>query len=118
VEETNPILIRKQKWLKLRLSLKDRFGKLPDLNAVLMLIGLREVGKVKPAYEKEEKEELMHIGTCTVLSLSGYYKLTHWDNDGYPHFEEAQGLPKMDVKEQEHLLITNVIEYFERNELM
>lgn len=118
MEENNPILVRKQKWLKLRLSLRERFGKMPDLNAVLMLIGLREVGKVKPAYEKEEKEELMHIGTCTVLGLNGYYTLTHRDDEGYPHFTETTPLPKMDVREQEHLLITCVIEYFERNELM
>jgi hypothetical protein len=118
VEENNPILVRKQKWLKLRLALKERFGKVPDVNAVLLLIGVREVGKVQAKYEKEEKEELMHVGTCTVLSLKNYYTLTHWDDDGFPHFIEAEPLPKMDVKEQEHLLITSIIEYFERNELM
>ena len=118
MEENNPELVRKKKWLVLRLKLKERFGKLPDVNAALMLIGIREVGTMKPKYEKEEKEELMHVGTCNVLSLKGYYRQTHVDPDGFPHFEEATPLPPMNVKEQEHLLITCIIEYFERNELL
>ena len=118
MEENNPELVRKKKWLVLRLKLKERFGRLPDVNAVLLLIGVREVGKVKPKYEKEEKEELMHVGTCTVLGLQGYYTQTHVDEDGYPHFIETKTLPAMNVKEQEHLLITCIVDYFERNELM
>lgn len=118
MEETNPELIRKKKWLTLRLNLKERFGKLPDVNAVLMLIGIREVGKPKAKYEKEEKEELMHVGTCAVLSLKNYYTQTHVDDDGFPHYVEKDPLPTMNVKEQEHLLITCIIQYFEENELM
>lgn len=117
-EENNPILVRKQKWLKLRLSLKERFGRVADLNAVLMLIGIREVGKVKPKYEKEEKEDLMHVATCTVLAQHGYYKLTGHDGDGWPHYVEATPLPAMNAREQEHFLIECVIKYFEDNELM
>ena len=117
-EETNPILIRKQKWLKLRLSLKERFGRVPDLNAVLMLIGIREVGQVKTKYEKEEKEDLMHVATCTVLSPYGYYKFIERDSEGWPHYDEAMPLPAMNTKEQEHFLIESVIKYFEDNELM
>ena len=118
LEENNPELVRKKKWLVLRLKLKEQFGKLPDVNAALMLIGIREVWKMKAKYEKEEKEELMHVGTCTVLSLKGYYTQTHVDRDGFPHFEEATPLPTMNVKEQEHLLITCIVEYFEQHELM
>lgn len=114
----NPILERKEKWLKIRLNLREQFGRLPDLNAVLMLIGLREVGKVKSKYEKEEKEELMHVGTCTVLSHFGFYKLTHHDRDGWPHFAEHNPIPQMTFKEQEHLLIDGVIVYFESNNLL
>ena len=117
-EETNPILIRKQKWLKLRLSLKERFGRVPDLNAVLMLIGIRELGKVKSKYEKEEKEDLMHVATCKILEPHGYYKFIGRDDDGWPHYEEATPLPIMNAKEQEHFLIECAIKYFEENELM
>jgi len=117
-EENNPILVRKQKWLRLRLLLKERFGRVPDLNAVLMLVGIREVGQLKPKYEKEEKEDLMHVGTCAILSVHGYYKLAGRDADGWPHYEEATPLPPMNAKEQEHFLIEAAIRYFEDDGLM
>jgi hypothetical protein len=115
---TNPILVRKEKWLKVRLMLRERFGKLPDVNAVLMLIGLREVGKVKSQYEKEEKEELMHVGTCAALMQLNYYELTHRDEDGWPHYKLTRPLPNMNVRDQENMLIEGIVKYFEANDLM
>ena len=102
-------------WASLTASLETLIGKKPkDLNAVLFLIGVQELGKGKGMFSKEEKQDLMHIGICKVLSLSGYYELEGLDQDGWPHWKMIKKLPHFDLLEQEKLLKMHVIEYFEQ----
>jgi len=102
-------------WASLMASLEAMIGKRPkDLNGVLFLIGVQELGKGKKVFSKEEKQDLMHIGICKVLSLSGYYQLEGLDQDGWPHWKVVKKLPHFDLLEQEKLLKMHVIEYFEK----
>lgn len=104
-----------RKWQELRLKLQDVLGKRPkDLNAILFLIGVQELGKGAKNFDKEEKQDLMHIAICKVLSLSGFYELEGIDEDGWPHWKPTKLLPHFDLLEQEKLLKTHVIEYFEK----
>ena len=104
-----------RKWNSLLEDLKDLIGKKPkDLNGVLFLIGVQELGKGTLNFSKEEKQDLMHIGICKVLSLSGYYELEGHDKDGWPHWKTIKKLPHFDLLEQEKLLKMHVIEYFEK----
>ena len=84
-----------------------------DLNGVLFLIGVQELGKGKKVFSKEEKQDLMHIGICKVLSYSGYYELDGLDQDGWPHWKLVKKLPHFDLLEQEKFLKMCVLEYFE-----
>lgn len=89
-------------------------GKRPkDLNAVLFLIGIQELGHGTRDFSKEEKQDLMHIAVCKVLSLSGFYELSGKDSEGWPHWELKKPLPHFDLIEQEQLLKMHIIEYFE-----
>ena len=108
----DPILIREQQWLELRMKLKHQFGKPTDLNAILFLIGIRELGTVKKKFSKEEKQDLMHIATCSILSASGYYELEGLDQDGWPHWVPKKKLPVMNLVEQEDFIRDHVIHYF------
>lgn len=102
-------------WAALMSSLESTIGKKPkDLNVVLFLIGVQELGKGKRVFSKEEKQDLMHIGICKVLSLSGYYELEGLDQDGWPHWKMVKKLPHVDLLEQEKLLKMHVVEYFEK----
>lgn len=102
-------------WTSLLLSMEEMIGVKPkDLNAVLFLIGVQELGKGKKVFSKEEKQDLMHIGICKVLSLSGYYRLEGLDQDGWPHWIMVKKLPHFDLLEQEKLLKMHVVEYFEK----
>ena len=65
----------KDKWFKIRELFETRFGKTPDLSAILYVIGIRELGVHQDKFKKEEKVQLMHIATCRVLSTSGHYEL-------------------------------------------
>ena len=104
-----------KKWQKVLTDLKDIIGKKPaDLNGVLSLIGIQELGKGYSNFSKEEKQDLLHIGICKVLSLSGFYELEGLDKDGWPHWKPAKKLPHFDVLEQEKLLKYHVVEYFEK----
>jgi hypothetical protein len=101
------------RWYKVRNRVKEEFGQRPDLNAMLFIIGMNEVGVVKEVWEKEEKINLMHVAVCRLLSTEGYYKLMGSDEEGWPHYEAVKGLPPLSMKEQEELLKRKIVEYFE-----
>ncbi len=101
-------------WQRLRLKLKEVVGKKPkDLNSMLLLIGIQELGKGTLEFSKEQKQDLMHIAICKVLSLSDFYILEGLDEDGWPHWKNVKQLPHFDLLEQEQLLKMHILEYFE-----
>ncbi len=65
-----------RKWQALLGELERLLEKKPkDLNGVLYIIGVQELGKGAKVFSKEEKQDLMHIAICKVLSIAGYYEL-------------------------------------------
>lgn len=108
-------LDHERRWQEVIHGIQRLLGKKPaDLNGVLFLIGVQELGKGFNNFSKEEKQDLMHIGICKVLSYSGFYELDGLDNDGWPHWKPVKKLPHFDLLEQEKLLKMHVIEYFEK----
>ncbi|MGY6522204.1 MAG: hypothetical protein ACXIUD_10765 [Mongoliitalea sp.] len=104
-----------KRWSKLLMGLEDLIGKKPkDLNGVLFLIGVQELGQGNKNFSKEEKQDLMHIAICKVLSLAGFYELDYIDQEGWPHWKLLKKLPHFDILEQEKLLKIQVLEYFEQ----
>jgi hypothetical protein len=101
------------RWAALRQDIKKRFGKKPDLNAILFLVGVQELGQGVREFTKEEKQDLMHIATCKLLSLSGYYELDGLDQEGWPHWKSVKPLPACNLKEQERMLKWHALEYFD-----
>ncbi|MFQ3212741.1 MAG: hypothetical protein ACI9XJ_001107 [Marivirga sp.] len=102
-------------WQALRLKLKEVIGRKPkDVNAILFLIGVQELGKGPRAFSKEEKQDLLHIAICKLLSLSGFYELEGTDDQGWPHWKLIKAVPHFDLLEQEKLLKMQILEYFEQ----
>lgn len=106
-------LEHKQKWLDLRLRLQEQFGKRPNMEAILFLIGVQELGKPQSAFSKEQKVDLMHVAVCTLLVPDGYYQRADADPDGWPAFKELKPIPAMDLKDQDFFLQERIIRYFE-----
>jgi len=105
----------KEKWLRVVNFVEEHFDKKPDLNAVLFLIGIRELGQLsEKAFTKEEKTRLMHIGNCRVLSYSGYYEQKGINTKGWPVWESKLPIPNLTLLEQENLLRQHIVEYFDR----
>lgn len=108
-------LALQRSWQALLVQLQQLIGKMPkDLNAVLFIVGMQELGQGARRFSKEEKQDLMHIAICKVLSLSGYYELEGLDKEGWPHWKLVKKLPHFDLLEQEKLLKMHVLEYFEK----
>ncbi len=103
-----------KRWRDLTSALSTRFdaGKL-DLNAILFLIGVQELGQHARDFKKDEKVALMHIAICVVLLPFGYYKELGRDADGWPHFERVKDLPALGAEEQERLMKEAVLAYFD-----
>ncbi len=100
------------RWETLMVEMEARFHKRPDLNALLLLIGIQELNQGITVFTKEQKQDLMHIATCRLFSLSGHYEKTHLDEDGWPHFKLLRPVPFANLKEQERMLKWHVLEYF------
>lgn len=101
-------------WTRVRHLVKDAFGReaLPDLNAMLFLIGVQELGRWQREFTKEEKQDLMHIAVCRLLSYDGYYEFAGRDQDGWPHWNPVKPFTTAGADEQEAFLKTKVIQYF------
>lgn len=105
-----------QRWWNLEAKLAERFGKKPDLESILFLIGVQELGAIKESFNKEQKQDLMHVAVCSLLEESGYYELEKVDDDGWPHFTQLKPLPELGPKEQEDFIKDHVLLYFENQE--
>jgi hypothetical protein len=118
MESTEPIMSKEEAAiveLEFRAALaklRQRFNKIPDMNAVLFLIGVQELGTLPGKLTKEQKQDAMHVSVCTLLMQDGYYRMVGLDEDGWPHFESTDLLPRLSMQEQELLLKRNICRYF------
>jgi len=101
-------------WLKVRHIVKNAFDKavLPDLKAILFLIGLQELGSVRTEFTKEEKVDLMHVAVCSLLSRKGIYEFIGRDDEAWPHYKQVISIEAQGVDDQEAVLKECIIEYF------
>jgi hypothetical protein len=66
----------KERWEQLVNILSDQFsqGEDLDLDAIIYLIGIQELGKLHREFKKDEKLNLMHIAICRLLEPYGFYE--------------------------------------------
>ena len=85
----------------------------PDIKVLLFLIGVQELGQGPQKFSKRQKEELMHIATCRLFSEMGFYELEGLDQDGWPHWKLVKPIPAYTLLEQEMVLKSLIVNYFE-----
>ena len=110
----------KERWDQLLIVLTERFsnGEALDIEGVLYLIGLQELGKVHQKMKKDDNVNLIHVGICTVLEPYGYYRFDFFDEEGWPHFELLEALPPLKPGEQSILMKEALVAYFLKRELI
>ncbi|QCX40848.1 hypothetical protein FF125_21260 [Aureibaculum algae] len=104
----------KEKWevLKTRISMQFADGEAVDLDAIIYLIGVQELGQGYRKFKKDDKVDLMHIAICRLLEPLGYYEFDFFDDDGWPHFKIKEELPFLKAGEQSVLMKEAVVQYF------
>lgn len=101
------------RYQNLTKQLEEAFGEGMDMQVLLFLIGVEELGKGYQKFSKQQKTDLMHIAICTVLEPYGYYEFEGKDPDGWPHFKLNRELPALEEKDQQALMKEAIVEYFE-----
>lgn len=101
-----------QQWRTLVNALEKRFGGGMDVQDILYLVGVQELGQGFRTFKKHEKMDLMHVAVCTVLVPQGFYSFIGRDEEGWPHFEETSTLPQLEPKEQDALIRRAIVDYF------
>ncbi len=110
----------KERWEKLVAVLSDRFsdGEALDVEGILYLVGLQELGQVNRKMKKDDNVNLIHIGICAVLEPFGYYRFDYIDDEGWPHFELLEELPPLKPGEQSVLMKEALVSYFLKRALI
>ena len=83
-----------------------------DVQDILYLVGVQELGQGFRLFKKQEKMDLMHVAICTVLVPQGFYTFEGRDEEGWPHFEEKMPLPALEPTEQDRLIRRALVDYF------
>lgn len=109
-----------ERWKKVSKFFKDNFsdGEEIDIDGMLFLIGVQELGIGKKKFKKDEKVNLMHVAVCRILEPYGYYRFDGKDADGWPQFELISELPDLKSNEQTLLMKKAIILYFEEQGLI
>jgi hypothetical protein len=100
-------------WKDLLTKLSEQFGAEMELDAILFLVGVQELGQGFRKFSKSEKMDLMHIAVCKLLEPFGYYTYEGNDADGWPHYSKQDNLPHLEAKEQQLLMKRALLEYFD-----
>lgn len=110
----------KENWSKVVDEISKKFGggEDLDLDSIIFLIGVQELGKGYTRYKKDEKINLMHIAICRLLEPYGYYEYEGVDKDGWPHYRKKENLPHLKPGEQSILMKEAIVKYFEENEIL
>jgi len=110
----------KESWEQILVNLSEKFGEGEQLNldAIIYLIGVQELGKGTIEYKKDDKVNLMHIAICRLLEPFGYYEFDFFDNEGWPHYKVMEELPALKSGEQTVLIKEAIVLYFKEKELI
>ena len=77
----------------------------------MYLIGIQELNFGVRRFSKEEKINVLHVATCKLLSMYGFYKFDSIDKDGWPHYTELKALKDLSNDDQQNLIKEAIIDY-------
>ncbi len=105
----------KQSWENIQKEISQKFGggETMDVDAIIYLIGIQELGQGFRENSKDDKIDVMHIAICKLLEPFGFYEFDFFDNDGWPHYKIIDELPNLKPGEQSVLMKEAIVMYFE-----
>ena len=107
-----------KKWDELAKKINKRFEDDLDVESILFVIGMQELGQVIDKFTKDQKLEVIHVAACAILEPFGFYEFEGRDKDAWPHWKMVKELPRLTNDEQEQLLKEGILEYFKNSPFM
>lgn len=104
-----------KQWQAVCKEISKQFDQDLDLQGILFLIGVQELGKGYKIFSKDEKVEIMHIAVCKLLESFSYYEFVGHDEQGWPHWNLNEKLPPLKPMQQEILVKEAIVEYFKND---
>ncbi len=101
-------------WKNLCERLSGMFGIDVDLNGVLFLVGIRERGLTFQKFTKEEKINLINLGSCTLYQEMGLVEISGEDAEGWPLFQQKSLAPVIAEELKQKTLQDCAISYFKK----
>lgn len=110
----------KERWENVVNLLTQRFsdGDTLDVESIIYLIGVQELGQYHRKFKKDQKLDLMHIAICRILEPYGFYEFDYVDDDGWPHYKFLEQLPALKAGEQSLLMKEAIVNYFLEKEII
>jgi len=110
----------KERWETLKTRLTNQFaeGEDLDIDGIIYLVGVQELGQGYRSFKKDEKVNLMHIAICRLLEPLGYYAFDFFDADGWPHYKMIEELPLLKPGEQTIMMKEAIVTYFIEKEVI
>lgn len=104
-----------RRWEALSGWLEECYGREITLEAVLFLIGIQARGRgFEPDIERDRKQDVIMEGTFSAFASLGMYERVGMEQDGSWIWERvAEPVPDLPVEEQEKVLKSAVIKYFQ-----
>lgn len=102
----------KRKWASFKSDFQKKYGEHPSVLSALFMIGLSNINAEHETLTKEEKQDVIHVGLCTLLKNEGFYTLDFIDEDGWPHFSTTNLANHVDIEKQENYLRHLILKYF------
>jgi len=111
-------IILKERWEGLVEKLSAQFadGDPLELDAIIYLVGVQELGQYHRKFKKDHKLDLMHIAICRLLEPYGFYEFDFFDEEGWPHYTVKEELPALKAGEQSVLMKEAIVSYFVEKE--
>lgn len=106
--------VLKERWNQLVSVLSNKFATDEDLDidGIIYMIGVQELGQGYRKFKKDEKMNLMHIAICRLLEPLGYYEFDFFDKEGWPHYKVKEELPFLKPGEQSIMMKEAIVNYF------
>ena len=104
----------RERWEHLVEKLSGQFsdGDPLELDGIIYLVGVQELGNYHRKFKKDEKVNLMHIAIFRLLEPYGYYDFDFFDDEGWPHYKVKEQLPPLKAGEQTVLMKEALVNYF------
>lgn len=108
----------KKNWTQVVKAFSERFagGEEMDVDGILFILGVQEVGLGFRKYKKNEKVDLIHVAICKLLEPYGYYEFKGVDEQLWPHYDATASLPYLKAGEQSLLIKEAIVTYCQESD--